>query len=72
MTRKEIEDELNQTPFVPLRLHFVSGKSLEITNSGEGWMLKDSILVTKRRKNREPSYNVVALTAIERIERLYD
>ena len=72
MTRKEIEDELNRTPFVPLRLHLVSGGTLDISNSGEGWMLKHSILVTKRRKNREPSYNVVSLTGIERIERLYD
>ena len=72
MTRKEVEDELNRTPFVPLRLHLVSGKSLEVANSGEGWMLENSILVTKRRKSREPSYNVVSLTAIERIERLDD
>ena len=72
MTRKEVEDELNRAPFVPLRLHLVSGKTLDVANSGEGWMLKRSILVTRRRKNREPSYNVVSLTGIERIERLYE
>jgi len=57
---------------VPLRLHLVSGKTLDVGNSGEGWMLQSAILVTRQRKNREPSYNVVSLTSIERIERLND
>jgi hypothetical protein len=70
MTRKEVEEELNRDPFVPFRLHLVSGKSLDVNASGEGWMLEESILITRRRKNREPSYNVVALVAIERLERL--
>jgi hypothetical protein len=72
LTRKEVEEELNRTPFRPLRLHLVSGGTLDITNSGEGWMLENSILVTRRRKNREPSYNVVSLAGIERIGRLDD
>jgi hypothetical protein len=70
VTRKEIEEELYRVPFLPFRVHLVSGKALEVNDSGEGWMLEESILVTRLRKNREPSYNVVSFVAIERIERL--
>jgi hypothetical protein len=70
MTRREVEEELNRVPFVPFRLHLVSGKTLDVNDNGEGWMLEESILITRRRKNREPSYNEVSLGAIERIERL--
>lgn len=70
MTRKEVEEELYREPFIPFRLHLVSGKSLDVNDSGEGWMLQNSILVTRRRKNREPSYNVVSLGSIGRLERL--
>ena len=70
MTRREIEEELNRVPFVPFRLHLVSGKTLDVNDNGEGWMLEESVLITRRRKSREPSYNVVPFGAIERIERI--
>ena len=70
MTRKEIEEELYRVPFLPFRVHLLSGKALDVNDSGEGWMLKQSLLITRRRKNREPSYNVVSFFAIERLERL--
>ena len=70
VTRKEVEEELYRVPFLPFRRHLVSGKALDVNDSGEGWILKQSILITRRRKNREPSYNVVSLVAIERLERL--
>jgi len=70
VTREDMQAELDQRPFVPFRLHLVSGKTLDVNHSGEGWMLKRSILITRRRKNREASYNIVALINIERIERL--
>ena len=70
MTGAEVRAELDRDPFVPFRLHLVSGKTIDVNDSSEGWMLARSILITRRRKNREPSYNVVALVNIERIERL--
>jgi hypothetical protein len=70
VTREDVEAELEQVPFIPFRLHLVSGKTLDVMNGGEGWMLQRSILVTRARQKREASYDVVSLIMIERIERL--
>jgi hypothetical protein len=70
MRRAEVEAELEHVPFKPFRLHLVSGKALDVQHSDEGWMLKNSILVTRRRKSGNHSYDVVSLGNIERIERI--
>jgi hypothetical protein len=70
VTREDLQSELEQPPFIPFRLHLVSGKTIDVSGAGEGWMLRRSILITRRRQHREPSYNVIALINIERIERL--
>ena len=70
MTREDIEAELDQRPFLPFRLHLASGKTLDVMNSGEGWMLRRSILIMRRRAKREASYDIVALVNIERLQRL--
>ena len=70
MTRDEIEAELYRIPFHPFRLHLVSGKSVDVKDAGEGWMLRRSILITRRRKSGQGIYNVVSLMNIERLERL--
>jgi hypothetical protein len=70
VTSDEIQAELDHLPFIPFRLHLVSGTTLNVRGSSEGWMFESSILVTHRRKNRESSYNVASLKSIERIERL--
>ena len=72
MTRDEVEAELYRHPFHPFRLHLVSGKTPEVRDSGEGWMLRRSILITRRRKSGSSLYTVVALINIERLERLED
>jgi len=72
MRRDEVEAELEHVPFEPFRLHLVSGKTLDVKHSDEGWMLKNSILVMRRRKGGKRSYNVVSLLNIERIERIGD
>lgn len=72
MTRSEVQAELDLDPFAPFRMHLASGKTLDVYHSNEGWMLKNSILVTRRRKNGKHSYDVVSLYNIERIERLPD
>ena len=70
MKRDEVEAELYRHPFHPFRLHLVSGKTLDVRNSGEGWMLHRSILVMRHRKGGHGAYNVVSLMNIERLERL--
>ena len=72
MTREDVRAELEQNPFIPFRLHLVSGKTLDVDHSDEGWMLTNAILVTRRRKDRKRSYNVISLANVERIERLGD
>ena len=72
MRRDEVEPELNRVPFEPFRVHLVSGISLDVLHSDEGWMLRNSILVMRRRKQGNRSYNVVSLLNIERIERIGD
>ncbi len=70
MTRDEVEAELYRIPFYPFRLHLVSGKTVDVKDTGEGWMLRRSILVVRHRRSRQGAYNVVSLMNIERLERL--
>jgi hypothetical protein len=70
MRSAEVEAEVNHVPFEPFKLHLVSGKTLDVQHSDEGWMLKNSILITRRRKGGNRSYDVVSLMNIERIERI--
>ena len=72
MTRKEVQEELDIVPFIPFRLHLVSGKTQDVNHSDEGWMLKNAVLIMRRRRDVRRSYNVVSLFNIERIERLAD
>jgi len=52
MKRQEVEAELTHVPFIPFRLHLVSGKTLDVNHAGERWVLRTSILITRRRKSR--------------------
>lgn len=59
--------------FIPLRLHLVSGKTVEIRISDQAWMLEFTVMVFQRRKRPEDDsgYDVIALRNIERIEQIY-
>jgi hypothetical protein len=71
MTSEDLKAELEKDPFVPLRLHLVSGKVLKITWPGAAWLLQNSVLIMRNVKPGErgsDGYDVVSLRNIERIE----
>jgi hypothetical protein len=71
MTAKEMEAELTREPFVPLRLHLVSGKSVEVPRAGVAWLMQNAVLVFQNAKVGRAmvdGYDVIALRNIERVE----
>ncbi len=71
MTSKDLESELERQPFVPLRLHLVSGKTVEVPAPGVGWLMQNAVLIfqdAKPGRARVSGYDVIALRNIERIE----
>jgi len=73
MTTEDVRQELERDPFVPLRLHLPSGKTLDIRYAGTAWIRQNTLLIVHplRRGTQEiGSYDVVALRQIERIEQL--
>jgi hypothetical protein len=71
MTSQDIKGELEKDPFVPLRLHLVSGKTIEIPFQSAAWVLQNAVLVFQnpRRGSQSVSgYDVISLRNIERIE----
>jgi hypothetical protein len=71
MTSKDIEAELQKDPFVPLRIHLVSGKVVEVPVPGAAWLLQNAVLVFQKAKAgswRVGGYDVIAFRNIERIE----
>ena len=73
MTFEDMSSQLARDPFIPLRLHMVSGKTIEIRISDEAWMLEHCVMVMQRRihPDDDTGYDVIALHNIERIEQLY-
>lgn len=67
MTSEEIRSELERQPFAPLRLHLVSGKTIDIMSDGVAWMLQNSVLVLQDPRSHQ-RYDVVSLRNVERIE----
>jgi hypothetical protein len=72
MTSEDIRSELEKEPFVPFRLHLVSGDAVDVIMVGQAEMLQNSVLVFQRepRPNGEILYDVIALRNIERLEQL--
>jgi hypothetical protein len=74
MTSEDLRSELERDPFTPLRLHLVSGKTIEVRWHGQAWMLQNAVMILPGPKQDETSldygYNIVALRNIERLERL--
>lgn len=69
MTSEEIRSEIEKQPFAPLRLHLVSGKTVDILSDGIAWMLQNSVMVLQDPRSH-PRYDVVSLRNIERIEQM--
>lgn len=74
MTEKELVGEVERVPFIPLRLHLVSGKVLDILGPNTAHPLSNALLVLRNPiigTSRAESYDVIAYHSIERIERLH-
>jgi hypothetical protein len=70
MTSEDLRSELEKQPFVPLRLHLVSGKAIDVRHEWLAWMLQNSVLVL--RPGPQGGYDVLSLRNIERIEQIAD
>ena len=73
MTSEDVKQELKRDPFVPLRLHLASGKTIDVPYPNTAWLRQNTIVIVHplRRGTVEiGNYDVVALRLIERIEQL--
>ena len=73
MTSKDVQGELLREPFVPLKLHLVSGKTMRVPNPSAAWLMQNALLIFQNAhpgRSRVDGYDVVALRNIERIEQM--
>ena len=71
MTRETIESELDKLPFVPFRLHLVSGRTVDVLTPRSGYMLRSALLIFQDpSRSVDAGYNVVSLRNIEMLEQL--
>jgi hypothetical protein len=71
MTSEDVKQELEREPFVPLRLHLSSGKTMDIPYPNTAWVRQNTLVIVHplRRGTAEiGNYDVIALRLIERIE----
>ncbi len=67
-----LQREIERTPFQPLRIHLVSGKTVDLRYSGQGWMLEFELLLLQesRDRKREGLFDLISPLNVERIEQL--
>ena len=73
MTEENMRDELNREPFIPVRLHLVSGKTVDINRQGIAWPLSNRLLVFINAAARgvgADNYDIIPYQNIERIQPL--
>jgi hypothetical protein len=72
MTGEDIRSELERIPFIPFRIHLVSGKTVDVTASTITTMLQNAVLIlgVSIDQGDEGDYNVISLRNIERLERI--
>jgi hypothetical protein len=72
MTAEDLRSELDKTPFIPFRLHLVSGRTIDVLTDRSAYLLRRSLLVLHDpgRAASDVGYNVVALRNIEMLEQL--
>ena len=71
MTSEDLKQELEREPFVPLRLHLASGKTMDIPYPNTAWIRQNTLVIVhplKRGTAKIGNYDVIALRLIERIE----
>jgi hypothetical protein len=71
MTSEDLRSELDRHPFVPFRLHLVSGKEVDVLGTNLAFMLQNAVLLLRSPDGRQDAgYDVIALRNIERLEHL--
>jgi hypothetical protein len=73
MTSQDLKQGIEREPFIPLRLHLSSGKTLDIEYDNSAFVRQHTLLVVHRLAPHTAAignYDVVALRLIERIEQL--
>jgi hypothetical protein len=75
MTTEDILQELERSPFIPMRLHLSSGQTLDIRYPETAWVRQNTILVVhplSKGTHAIGNYDVIALRLIERIEQIQE
>ena len=73
MNGESLQEELNVDPFKPLRLHLVSGRTVDVLRSDAAMPLRGRLLVFRNMSSegrRAEGYDIIAYANIERIEQL--
>ena len=73
MTSEDLRQELERDPFVPLRLHLSSGKTVDVEFPNSAFVRQNTVLIVHRLAPRSAAignYDVIALRLIERIEQV--
>ena len=64
---------MERDPFIPIRIHLVSGKTLDVPGPNIAFLMQNALLVLQRRQPgrvRLEGYDVLSFRNIERIEQL--
>jgi hypothetical protein len=72
MTSEDVKSELHKQPFIPFRLHLVSGQTVDVRMVRQAELLQNTIMVfqEKPQPDGEILYDVISLRNIERIEQI--
>src|SRR5215212_111489 len=73
MTTEDLRQEIERDPFLPLRLHLSSGKTIDVEYPNSAFVRQNTVLIVHRLAAGSAAignYDVIALRLIERIEQL--
>jgi hypothetical protein len=73
LTTEDLRQEIERDPFLPLRLHLSSGKTIDIEHENSAFVRQNTVLIVHRLAAGSAAignYDGVALRLIERIEQL--
>ncbi|HET6249197.1 MAG TPA: hypothetical protein VFE47_15995 [Tepidisphaeraceae bacterium] len=72
MTSADVKSELGKNPFVAIRIHMVSGKTVDVKMSTGATVLQNAVFVLRdpTGKDDDAGYEVIALRNIERLEQI--
>lgn len=68
MTSEDVRSEVERQPFRPIRFHLVSGKTIDVTEPGQPFMLQNAVMILSA--SHPERHDIVALRNIERLESL--